>query len=129
MCPKKWVPANPFIYLGTTEAYKHFGAPNKENILKGLHAVRKSMSPYINEEISKFEDNLIMESAFLDPEKLRFIGKLVLIITLNENRHSAQYFQHREQNENNFEAFRAARIIQDYLIEEAELYDVQTFVN
>lgn len=120
---------DPFVYVGTKEAFRHFGNLNEENVIKGLKAVRNSMSPYVSQEIVKFPESLIMEGAFLDPKELNQLGKLVLVITSDEAKHRSQYFQHREQNDNHIESFEAARIIQSYLINEARNYKAEIIEN
>ncbi len=120
---------DPFVYIGTKEAYRYFGEFNEENIIKGLGAVRNSMAPYVAKEIEKYHDSLIMESAFLDPNLLSGIGKLILIITTNENKHRSQYFKYREQNESNIETFQVTRIIQNYLLQEAKSLPVKVIEN
>lgn len=120
---------DPFVYLGTIEAYREFGELTKENVLSGLKAVRKSMAPYVLQETERHDENLIMEGAFLDPVELADKGRLMLIVTTDEPRHRTQYFQHRDENESNIEQFKATRIIQDFLIEEAKKYLVEIIEN
>ncbi|OGE79011.1 MAG: hypothetical protein A2751_00940 [Candidatus Doudnabacteria bacterium RIFCSPHIGHO2_01_FULL_46_14] len=120
---------DPFLYVGTKEAFRRFGALTEENVVKGLKAVRESMSFYVDREISKFPDNLIMEAAFLDPQKLQKFGKLILIETPDKEKHSSQYFQHRERTYDRIEGFEASRIIQDYLIKESENFPVEIIEN
>jgi 2-phosphoglycerate kinase len=110
---------DPFVYLGTTEAFEKFGPLTEENVAKGLVAVRGSMASYVAQEILKHQGNMIMEAAFLDPRKLAGFGTLILVATSDEEKHRKQYFEHREQNKKNKEAFRAARMIQEYLLKEA----------
>jgi|SRR3989338_2510968 len=120
---------DPFVYVGTTEAFRKFGELSEDHAIKGLQAVRKSMAPYVSRKIFEYPDRLILEGAFLDPEKICEFGKLVLIITSDEQKHSSHYFEHREQNENNTKAFQAARIIQGYIFREASMYDVSIIEN
>src|SRR3989338_7228058 len=113
---------DPFVYVGTTEVFYKFGELSEENAVKGLRAVRKSMAPYVSRKISEYPDGFIMEGAFLNPEEICGYGKLILIVTPNERKHRSQYFEHREQNQNNAEMFQAARIIQGHLLQEAKNY-------
>jgi 2-phosphoglycerate kinase len=111
---------DPFAYVGTTEAFRKFGALTEENIIKGLKAVRASMAPYVAQEVAKYPGDLIMEAAFLDPHELKDLGRLVLVMTSDEEKHRWQYFEHREKNEAALETFRAARMLQDFFVEEAK---------
>lgn len=120
---------DPFVYVGVKDAFRHFGILNDENVIKGLKAVRKSMSPYMSKEISQHKDSLILEGAFLDPGALNGLGKLILIITSDESKHRSQYFQHREQSDIQIENFKAVRIIQNYLIDKAKSYTVEILEN
>lgn len=120
---------DPFVYLGTSEAFCHFGSLNEENVTKGLKAVRHSMAPYVIKEIEKYNDNLIMEGAFLDPKLLNDIGTLILVITSDENKHCQQYFEHRDRNKNQLESFKAVRIIQNYFLQEAQNSPIKIIEN
>jgi 2-phosphoglycerate kinase len=126
---EKTIEEDPFVYVGTKEAYRYFGDLNEENVIKGLKAARLSMSPYVMNEISKYTNNLILEGAFLDPEKLSNLGKLMLVVTLDESKHRDQYFHHREKNDKHIESFTAARIIQSYLIKEAGKFNAEVIEN
>mgnify|MGYP001599404984 CR=1 FL=1 len=118
-----------FVYLGTTEAWQQFGKPTPENVTKGLVAVRRAMRPYVSKEIEKFPNTLIMEAAFLDPHDLAGIGERILIVTTSEEQHQLQYFRHRERNSYHAEVFRVARILQEYLIQEASVLGVSVVEN
>src|SRR3989344_1697633 len=65
---------SPFLFLGTCQAYRHFGELNEDHALKGLKAVRRAFADRVNEEIQK-HDEFIMEGAFLDPNLLKDSGK------------------------------------------------------
>ena len=116
---------SPFLYLGTCQAYKEFGELNRENTIKGMLAVRSALSDAVADEI-KDRDNFILEGAFLDPNLLIKTGKVILLVVLDEARHKKQFLNHREKlldftgNE-----FKAARIIQDYFIDEAKKLGVE----
>ena len=120
---------DPFVYVGTKEAFRKFGPLTEENVIKGLKAVRNSMASYVEKEIAKHPDTLILEAAFLDPLKINKFGKLILVVTSDEERHRKQYFEHRPQNENHIETFKAARMIQDYLQKEAKGFAITTVEN
>ncbi len=110
----------PFIYLGTCQAYRYFGELNKENVIKGLLSVREALNQAVIDELQK-HDQIIMEGAFFDPDSLKNLGRVILLTTIDEKRHRKQFLSHREKMldiKNN--QFKAARIIQGYLIEEAK---------
>lgn len=120
---------DPFAYMGISGAFRKFGDLTEENVIKGLNAVRENMVPYIQEEIERYPDELIFECAFLDPEQVIGKGKLILLTKKDEESHRKQFFAHREENEKSLEHFKAARIIQNYLIEEAKKYNVEIVEN
>lgn len=110
----------PFQNLGTCLAYKRFGELTPENARKGLFLVRDALRDAVEKEIPN-KSELIVEGAFLDPHSLIKFGKLMLIITPDEKKHKSQFLKHREKvldlQENEF---KAARMIQEYLIIEAK---------
>jgi len=116
---------DPFVYVGTKEAFRNFGNLNQENVIKGLMAVRNSMAPYVGREVSKFVDSLIIEAAFLDPSILSTQGRMILVTAINEQVHHSQFFKNREQNSETIEGFAAARMLQEFLVEEAKRYSVE----
>lgn len=118
-----------FVYVGTKEAFRHFGPLNEENVIKGLGAVRASMNLYVEKEIARYSGDLILEGAFLDPEKISGVGRMILVVTSDEDKHRSQYFAHREKTEENKETFKTSRMIQDYLIQEAPKYKVTIIEN
>ncbi|MBI4268668.1 AAA family ATPase [Candidatus Uhrbacteria bacterium] len=120
---------DPFVYVGVKDAFRYFGSLNEENVIKGLKAARKSMSPYVSKEISQSKDSLILEGAFLDPEELSKYGRIILILASDEIKHRSQYFQQREETDMQIENFQAARMIQSYLINEAKSYAVEILEN
>lgn len=118
-----------FQNLSTCLAYKKFGALTLKNVIKGLLLVRDTYRKVVEEEILKSSD-FIIEGAFLDPNSLTEFGKPILLVTSDENKHLAQFLKHREKlldfhkNE-----FKAARMIQKYLITEAENLGVEIIEN
>lgn len=118
-----------FETLKTCLAYKKFGALTLENVIKGLLLVRDTYRTVVEKEILKGSD-FIMEGAFLDPNFLIEFGKPILLVTSDENKHLSQFLKHREKlldfhkNE-----FRAARMIQNYLISEAEKLGIEIIEN
>lgn len=116
---------DPFAYVGTKEAFRKFGKFSEENVLRGLQAVRKSMNPYIIKEIAKFPKGVILEASFIDPHTFKDSQDLILVIASDEQRHRFQFFQHRDESQTNIEGFQAARIIQDYLLQESKSLPVK----
>ncbi len=120
---------DPFAYMGVTGAFRKFGELTEENVIKGLKAVRTNMVPYIQEEIEKYPNELILECAFLDPQQLIGKGKIILLTKKDEEGHRKQFFTHSEENEKSLEHFKAARITQDFLINEAKNYPIKIIEN
>ena len=119
----------PFAYMGVSGAFRKFGDLTQENVTNGLRAVRKHMDPYIQREVEKYPNELIIECAFLDPEPFVGIGRIILLTKRDEEAHRRQFFADREENESGLEHFRAARIIQDFLIEEAVRHSFEIIEN
>ncbi|MFA7285608.1 MAG: AAA family ATPase [Candidatus Paceibacterota bacterium] len=119
----------PFAYMGISGAFRKFGELTEENVIKGLKAVRNNMVQHINEEIEKYPNELILECAFLNPEQVIGKGKIFLLIKTDEESHRKQFFAHREENEKSLEHFKASRMIQDYLIEEAKNFPIKIIEN
>ncbi len=118
---------SPFLFLGTSQAFSFFGDLNTENVIRGLKAVRVALSDVVNKEVQSHDE--VVEGAFLDPNLLKNYGKLILVITSDEKQHRNQFFKHRENNETSLEEFKAARIIQDFLINEAKNLGVEIMEN
>ena len=119
---------SPFLYLGTCKAYKQFGELNRENVIHGLLAVREALRVAVLEKGKGHK--IILEGAFLDPGILKELGRPILVTTSDEEIHKKQFLSHREKlldfagNE-----FKAARIIQSYLIDEATKLKIQIIEN
>lgn len=119
----------PFQNLSTCLAYEKFGALTLENVIKGLLLVRGTYQKVVEEEILK-SSNFIMEGAFLDPNSLTKFGKPILLITSDENKHQSQFLKHREKLlDFKKDEFRAARMIQKYLITEAKKLGIEIIEN
>jgi 2-phosphoglycerate kinase len=122
-----------FLYIGTKQAWRHFGKLNNKNAIKGLLAVRSSMLPYIEKELTE-RKSIIFEAAFLDPSKTKG-DELYLVVTSNENKHRKQFFKERKYFHPEYgtkeleEGFEASRLIQSYLIEEASKLRVNIIEN
>ena len=119
---------SPFLFLGTNQAFRYFGELNINNAIKGLKAVRNILADVVNKEIQN-HDEVVMEGAFLDPNLLKSVGEVILVVTLDEKQHRDRFFNHREKNEANLEEFKAARIIQDFLVKEAEDLNIEIIEN
>lgn len=120
---------NPFLYLGTCLAYKQFGELSQETARKGLLAVRDALSEAVEREIKHYS-KVILEGAFLDPVSIMSFGKALLLTTTNEQKHKKQFLQHQEKIfDFTRKEFKAARIVQDYLITEAKKLDIQIIEN
>lgn len=120
---------DPFAYMGVSGAFRKFGDLTEENVIKGLKAVRENMVTYIQAEIEKYPNELILECAFLDPEQVINKGRVILLTKIDEQEHRKQFFANREENEKSLEHFKASRMIQDYLIKEAKNYPVEIVEN
>lgn len=107
--------------LQTCKAYTNFGPLNKQNAIAGLLFVRDELRNSVDSEIRQQQKSFIVEAAFLDPRRLQTIGSGVLLTTVDKQRHKKQFLHHREKI---FDfaghEFQAARLIQDYLVEEAK---------
>ena len=113
-----------FYSLGQAKHNRHFGELNQENVINGLKSVRNALADRVSKEIQS-SDKFILEGAFLDPDILKNKGRLILVITSSEEQHRKQFFHHREENEDNLNEFKAARIIQDLLINEAKVLNIE----
>ncbi len=122
--PKK----DPFFFVGTCQAYKYFGEINSENCKKGLLEVRKAMSEIVSREIEK-SDRLIVEGAFLDPNILNSLGKMVLVVTSDEAEHRKHFFENRLEEEDKINEFKAVRLVQESLITEARNLNIDIIEN
>jgi|SRR5665213_2308861 len=119
---------DPFLYVGTKEAWKKFGDFNPDNVIKGLLAVRKSMLNYVNRELSTHK-SIIFEVSFLTPQIYSDEFPLILLVTHDESKHRKQFFSKRPESHITEQGFTAARIIQDYLIKEASDLNVYIVEN
>ncbi len=124
----KTVGENPFLFLGTCQAYKKFGELNPENTVKGLKAVREALQEWVLSEVER-HTQVVVESAFLDPNIISNRGEVLLVITKDEALHKSYFFQNRSESEESLNEFKAARLVQDYLIEEAEKLNIKIIEN
>lgn len=110
----------PFVYQTTCTAYKQFGPLNSENAVKGLLAVRAALKDAVLAEI-KDEDSFILEAAFLDPGSLKDLGEIMLLTVPDESHHRKQFLTHLDKRFDLSQSeFKAARLIQNYLVSEAK---------
>ena len=120
---------SPFLYLGTCKAYQKFGDLSDKNTVKGLLAVRLALKKAVADEVKKHR-SAVFEGAFLDPHLLTQLGKPILLIASDEKRHRKQFLHHIDRlldlkgNE-----FKSARLVQEYLIKEAEKLNIQIVDN
>lgn len=120
---------NPFLFLGTCEAYSEFGDLDYRNVAKGLLAVRQALNDAVLTEISK-HDKLILEAAFLNPAQLKNFGEVILLTTIDEKAHEKRFLNHFEKRfDIQRNEFRAARLAQQYLIQEARKLEVEVVEN
>src|SRR5260221_12644106 len=77
---------NPFLFYGTYQAWKQIGKLNKDNVIKGLMAVRAAMYEAVEEEIEN-RDDCILKAEFLDPHMVIEYGSTILLTTQNEAKH------------------------------------------
>ena len=119
----------PFLYLGTCSAFNEFGRLDEENAIKGLLSVRNALKEEVSREVLN-KDNFILEGAFLDPKTLNEYGRTILLICNDEKLHKKYFYRHREKLlDFKGEEFKAARIIQEYLIKEALELSVEIIDN
>ena len=112
----------------TCQAWKQFGGLDKENAIKGLLFVRDRLRNIVRDAIYTRE-NILIEGAFLDPHDLMQWGQGILVVTRNYEKHHGQFFIHRQASEETKSEFAAARIVQEFLIEEATRIDIKIHEN
>lgn len=111
---------SPFLHLGTCKAFTLFGELTEENAIKGMLAVRNAFRDAVIKEV-KLQGDLILEGAFLDPISLKKFGKVVLLTTIDKDRHRRQFLHHREKLPDiTMSEFKAARMVQKHLFKEAQ---------
>lgn len=121
----------PFVYEYSTEAWKRFGKLDKITAVEGFLAVRQAFQKYIAEELSQHGDGYIAEAVYVDPNLVTEDKEAVitLLVTRSEELHYSHFFLHRKHTDEEDSQFRAARLIQEYLIEEAEKLGVKILEN
>jgi len=120
---------NPFLYLGTCQAWQEFGKLNENNAIKGLLAVRQAYIDFISQYLQD-KENFIFEAAFLGPNIIENNDRCFLLITSDETQHRRQFYHHREKLlDFKGDEFKAARLVQEYLIAEAKKLGIQIIEN
>lgn len=121
---------HPFLFLGTYQAYQRFGELNRKNIIAGCIGVRDALGEAVENEIKQQHMNVIFEGAFIDPQTYVQQAQVILIVVRDEKLHKNQFYTHREKLFDIYKnEFKAARILQEYLIEEAEKLGVTIVEN
>lgn len=106
-------------YPGTKTAWRKYGSLTKENAIKGLHDVREYMQKDVHDKLAEL-DEFIFEAVFIDPAQYHTKATIFLIVTTDEADHRKHFFERWPETDERIESFRAVRIIQEYLIEEAK---------
>lgn len=104
---------------GTCQAYARFGELNEENAVRGLKFVRDLYRNKIKEVID-IKQGGIFDAAFIDPNSVKSLGAVILIIALDEKLHREHFFVNRENTLDTIHEFQVARLVQEYLIQEAK---------
>lgn len=115
-------------YPGTKTAWRKYGPLSKENAVKGLHYVREYMQNDVRDELAKY-DQVIFEAVFIDPAQYQNKANTFLIATSDETEHRKHFFERWPETDERIESFRAVRIIQEYLIEEAKDLGIKIIYN
>lgn len=121
--------SHPFLFYTTCTAYKAFGEMTPESAAKGLREVRKAFKAAVDAEIAYYTRDVIMEGAFFDPQSGKGKGSAYLIVARDEGRHRRQFFTHRKEDMATRDEFRAARMVQEYLLGEAKSADIAVVEN
>ncbi|NTW14575.1 MAG: hypothetical protein HGA31_06150 [Candidatus Moranbacteria bacterium] len=120
--------SDPFYFLPTTEAYKAIGERTPENVINGLLQIRKSLGDIVEREVSLREDAII-EASFLDPDRLMSSGRMLLLTIPSETLHRERFLVHRTEDSLTNGQFENARIIQEFLIAEADRLGIDIIMN
>jgi 2-phosphoglycerate kinase len=120
----------PFIFEYTTEAWKKFGQLNEENAIKGFLAVRAAFQKYIAQELTLHGEGFVAEATYIDPRyALEDSSIVTLLITSDERLHYSHFFVNRPRSHEEDGQFKAARWIQNFLIDEADKLGVPILDN
>ncbi|GHJ45895.1 hypothetical protein Cs7R123_32370 [Catellatospora sp. TT07R-123] len=119
---------DPFLHLGTKEAWTRFGQLTEENVARGLLAVRTSMKPFLDNELALYGDDLIVEASFLDPA-YSWSGSAFLVVSADAAQHRSRFFRERECDAQGLTDFIAARLLQRHLIDEVRNLPISAVAN
>jgi 2-phosphoglycerate kinase len=123
------IKSNPYYFLHTTEAYKALGARTPENVIQGLLNVRKAFEYLVQKEVLMLKNSGVVEGAFLDPNKLKDNGIVILLTIPSSTKHKKQFLVHRTKESLINGQFENARLFQEYLISEAKKLNLPILVN
>lgn len=115
-------------YPATKFVWRKYGSLTKENAIKGLKYVRVYMQKDVDRVLVK-HDKVILEAVFIDPALYRNKAKVFLLVCLDEDTHKKQFFEQRKETDESKQNFTAARMIQEYLLEEAQKLNVKIINN
>jgi len=114
----------PFLYEYTTEAWKKFGQLNHKNVAAGLLSIRRAFQPFIDKHLMQYGENVIAEAVFVEPSV-----SSILITNSDVKLHYSNFFVHRKPSKDTDLQFRAARLMQDFLMKEAIEKGIRTIDN
>ena len=109
--------------MATARAFRKYGRFSKENVIKGLKLVRNAYSSAALDFAQKRKP-AILEAAFIDPTRIPKGFKPFLLIVKSDADYKKQFFKNRSSNSLTNQEYKAALIIQKYLIREALLNKV-----
>jgi len=115
-------------YPATKFVWRKYGSLTKENTVKGLLYVRDYMRKDVDRVLDE-HDKVILEAVFIDPAPYRNKAKVFLLVCLDEAIHKRQFFEKRKETDESKQNFVAVRMMQEYLIEEAQKLDVKVIRN
>ncbi len=118
---------NRFLRIPSTLAWQEFGQLNKETAVEGFLRVRAALEPYVFKKLQDMREDYVAEAAFTSPSLAA--SKVALVAIKSEQQHYQRFFVHRKPSLEADQQFKAARFIQEFLIEEADRLDVPVFYN
>lgn len=115
-------------YPATKFVWRKYGSLTKENAIKGLKYVRDFMRKDVD-EILKKQKNVILEAVFIDPVSYYNEAKVYLLVCLDEDTHRKQFFKQRKETDESKQNFAAVRMMQEYMLEEAQKLNIKIIYN
>jgi 2-phosphoglycerate kinase len=115
-------------YPATKFVWRKYGSLTKENTVKGLLYVRDYMRKDVDRVLVEY-DKVILEAVFIDPVPYLNEAKVFLLVCLDEGTHKKQFFEHRKETDESKQNFTAVRMMQEYLLEEAQKLNVKIIYN